>query len=289
MRMNILLFRGRGKARALSRAVATLVLAAFGWAASAQSLSFTGARECAFTGNGVAAPPDVWASAVDAAGLGEARGMSAAVAMLPARYGLPDLRSASAALTVGFGSIGVGFAGEFMGGRLFEQQTMCIGMGAGVAGDCQIGGALVVRREAFERYGSATSLTVDPGCVVIVAPGVRIAASLSNAFGTIAGSPDVTPAQEIRCGASWRSERGLGLMVSARKETRGHITSGIAGEYRLPLSVTLRCGMTDEPMHAGFGGEVTTGRVTFLYAADVHADLGWSHAIEVRWSAGGSE
>jgi len=282
--MNIALFPRHGKA-ACSFLWASVFLPAV---VLSQSLYIAGARAAGLAGCSTSLPNHTWAGVTNWSGCASVNDVSVSFAAVPAPFGLSELRAGAVSIVVPFSGGGTGLLAERMGGDLYRRIVLASGVGIGVGEGMAIGCGLSWHHESYERYGAASSVSVDAGCSMLIADGV-FAGSSCTALATLAGDPDVAPARSTRLGISWEPNVHIRLSAEAQKELR-HSLSLCAGiEYAIIDRLVVRGGLGDEPSRSAFGCTASVGPIRVSYAAAIHTELGWSHAIEVEIAWGKTE
>jgi len=242
-----------------------------------------GARPIALANAFVAIGNSPWSTFYNPAGLASARTVEGSVFLVPEQFGLKELRTISAAAMVPLGVATAGFAVGRFGRELFCETTVALGAGTYLDEGIAVGGSFNLVWNSFERYGSATTPVFDVGALVDVLDGLRLGFRWKNVTAATVGGAGETLAQGQDVGMCYEFSEDSRIAIELEKDIRFPFSIKAGYEQRFVQMLSLRFGVSSNPDKFSFGLGVCFARLEFSYAGYSHAQLGWTHQIELSF------
>jgi hypothetical protein len=235
-------------------------------------------------GAGVSLSGDGWAAFRNPALA--AYGGSVAGTAWSQQFGLPELNREELAVVSHFRRHALGLSASTLGSSLYRESQLGFLWGYAFRPEFRIGAEVRACRLEIENYPSSQAVALTGGVEGSPRSGVFIAAVWRNL-----NEPRLTKYRD-RLGES------LTLGVTAQVTERGLVSADVVQEKRFPAELhvgaevrvlprlVLRVGGRAEPVVPSAGLQVDAGRWSFVYAGDLHPDLGASHQVglEIRLS-----
>jgi hypothetical protein len=242
-----------------------------------------GARPVALANAFVAIGKSPWSTFYNPAGLASARTVEGSVFLVPEQFGLKELRSVSAAAIVPLGVATAGFAVGRFGFELFQETTVAIGAGTYIDEGIAVGGTFNLVRISFERYGSTTTPAFDVGALVDVADGLHLGFQWKNVTAATVGGAGETLAQSQDVGMCYEFSEASRIAIELEKDIRFPFSIKAGYEQWFLQMLSLRFGVASNPDKFSLGLGVSFAGLEFSYAGYSHAQLGWTHQIELSF------
>ncbi len=254
--------------------------------AAAQEGNGRGTKAIALAGAFTAASNNSWAVSYNAAGLAQLRFAQASIFFIPQQFGLPELRTiaASGAFPINPGSLGI--AVERFGFDLFHTTTVSVGYGILLTPIVAVGLTSNLEQVSIERYGSDHVTTFDVGLLGWPTPELSLGFAFRNVTAAAIGAQHERLPQTALLGASFSPLKNFTLLCEFEKEARFPPSIKGALEQTVWGVLSLRCGVANNPDKFSAGFAVRYGGVEFGYAGYSHAELGWTHQVDVTLSWG---
>ncbi len=213
-----------------------------------------------------------------------AEGVSSVGLSWSQEFGLPELSRETISVKFPLRLQRIGVRVSNFGSQLYRETECGVifarSVRSGLSAGVEIGG----RQLSIDSYPSATAVTCALGLCVRPISGLNVAAVWRNL-----NRPKLPNYRD-------RIPEMLVVGVSAQIAKQGLLAADLIQERHFPLEVrigaeaivskgfTLRVGMRAEPVRPSLGFQVDVGRWSFLYAGDLHPDLGPSHSagLEIR-------
>ncbi len=212
---------------------------------------------------------------------GSMRALSVSTGFSPAPFGLPELRTASASITVpfAFGSFFTGISS--CGFDLYRERTFRIGFGSSLSDNLDAGVNLTYYSLAIARYGHRGSMGIDLGLQVRIGVALILGFTACNVTGASVreGSSDIP--QVFAAGLSFRASDEIALVADVSKDLQFPANAGLGVEYAIFGALRLRVGISSSPSTMNAGAGLVTEILQVDYAAHVHPVLGPTHQIGV--------
>jgi hypothetical protein len=235
-------------------------------------------------GAGVALSEDGWAALRNPALA--ARGGSLAGMAWSQQFGLPELTREEVTAVSHFRGHALGVTATTFGSKLYRESQFGLVWARAVRPDLSVGLDIRARWLEIENYSSSHALTLTAGVAGRPLEGLSIGAVWRNL-----NEPRLTNYRD-------RIRASLALGVSAQVTGNGLVTADVIQEQHFPAELrvgaevrvlprlTLRVGGRAEPVRPAAGLQISFGRWSFVYAGDLHPDLGASHQVglEIRLS-----
>lgn len=246
----------------------------------------SGARIAALSGASSALVSETWASQANPASLAACRSSSAAAFVVPALFGLSELRTVGAAAAYPVSGAVLGGSLYRFGFDLYHETGLSLACGLEPADGLAVGGSVHLRLVGIARYGQRTAWSADLGAVAEVTGGVWIGAGVRSLWGAAILLPgqDLPTTVSAAVAASPR-ENTLVIAELEREEGFGpSVKCGI--ECDVVRALTVRGGWATNPETISAGVAVRVGLLEFAYAGSLHGELGWTHAVELQVRGG---
>lgn len=206
----------------------------------------------------------------------------------PAPFGLAELRTAGAIVTMPMGRVGgmpagVGCAIAMTGFDLYREVGTQVIAGV-LTGPLRWGVALGGNFVTIAGYGSDGVLTIDAGVQADCGAGVTVGARGRGLNGPRHGATsNVRPPPDIAVGVLWRPDTLFSVAGDATYERGGSAGWRFGMSWTPVAEVTLRAGIAGEPSRAAMGLGLRLGRLALDLAASAHPDLGWTQSVGVEF------
>ncbi len=203
------------------------------------------------------------------------------VAYAPAWMGLPELSLSTIAFCEPFSFGAVGVSVSRFGFALYRETTLSAMAGLRLGEQFGIGVTVNAFHLAIERYGSAWTLGLDAGAVVLLSPELLFGIAVTNLSAPRIGACRERLPEACTAGISYRPLGDLTLTLEASRESGFPL--GIRGGASCELlgCFALRAGMSDGPETWSAGCGLTLGAVALDYALTTHPALGMSHHLSL--------
>lgn len=240
-----------------------------------------GTKAVALANAFVAIADDPWAIVYNSAGLTQLQDIQCAAFVVPEQFGLSELRTVALAVAVPvhFGTLGL--KAERFGFDLYNESEFGLALARKIDGKISAGITADIHHIAISRYGSVTRLTLEAGMLANILARAALGFSVSNIAGATIGKNNERLPQVLCLGARWCPSNSLLLTLEAEKDVRypASIKAGI--EQKVVSALYLRGGIANNPDKYSIGIALQYLPITFSYAGYSHADLGWTHQIEL--------
>lgn len=235
----------------------------------------------------VAIADNPWAIAYNSAGLLQLRSIEISTFIVPHQFGLPELRTVSAAAAVPLGGPVVGFEVEQFGFDKYKESV--VRLAAAMEIDNRLFGGLTMNlsRLSLGNYGATQATTFNVGLLANVREDIRIGFSAHNIFGARIGSTGERLPQVFFLGASYALLTDLMFIIEMEKDVRFPTMFKGGLEKTLFDFMMVRAGISNNPDKFSAGIGLRYGNVEFGYAGYSHIDLGWTHQVDLSFSLGG--
>ena len=240
-----------------------------------------GIRSIGLAGVRAMLPGDPWALVHNPAALARQPEIRISAFMMPALFGIKELRTIALCGSFSLAGEKVACGVEQFGFDLYRELSGTIGFGKVLANDLSAGFALEWRRTAIKGYGMSDALVVSAGWIVEVAEGLHMGFSGDNILGETIGVNREPLPQRAAMGISFEPLSYALFVLEGEKDIRHALTAKAALEIRLLDILSLRSGISHDPDIVSAGLSVRYETAEFGYAACGHAQLGWTHQIEV--------
>jgi hypothetical protein len=245
-----------------------------------------GARPSALSNAFVALGRSPWSTVYNPAGLASCVEVGCAAFVSPQQFGLKELRSISVAGVFPFPSIAVGVVGGQFGFELYRETSFSLGVGGTIEDGIALGITLNLDRIAIDRYGEVTVSTADGGVLVDVTDGLRLGFVWKNTTASAIGTTGEALPQVQSFGVCYELSASSRLSLELEKDIRFPFDLKLGYEHELLQALTLRLGMSSNPRQFSGGLALRMAGFEFSYAGFSHPQLGWTHQIELSFTAG---
>ena len=267
-------------------AVFALALMSAALSLHAQDHRPPGARIAALSGASCALVAETWSAQANPASLAACTSMAAAAFLTPAPFGLGELRTAGVAAAYPVSGAVLGGSLYRFGFDLYHETGFSLACGLRASGGLDVGGSVHLRFVEIARYGGRLAWSADLGAVVELAGGLWIGAGARSLW----GAAILLPGQDLPTSISAAiaaSPRENTLIIAEIEREEGFDPSAKFGvECAVVAGLTLRGGWATNPETFSAGIAVRVGALEFAYAGSLHAELGWTHAIELQLKGG---
>lgn len=221
-----------------------------------------------------------WALSYNPAGLSTLKSIEISAFFIPQQFGMNELRTVALAgnIPTSFGTFAAGVS-QF-GFALYRETQLSLGFGAAVDWGASAGIAAHLTRISIDQYGAKHVGTVDVGLLAQLQDQVALGFSYKNLFG--AGlSPSERLPQSLSFGASYKPIPSVNVVVEMEKDIRYPLVIKAGAEQTFLDLLTLRAGVSNNPDKFSTGLGIRYGAFEFSYAGYSHAQLGWTHQLEL--------
>lgn len=246
-----------------------------------------GARTLGMSGASAALSNDTWATWTNPGGLTQLLTPEVAFTLSPRPFGLPELSSSSLAFALPLGGGTAGFAGRSFGSETYREIIASVGFGVRTAG-VGVGATLNATHLRIDRYGSATTLGFDLGCLVRILENLRWGFTVDNVNAPSVGQSDERLPRIICTGVAFIPVQNLRILLDMEKTPGFEPSLRLGLEARLRRELAARAGAAGAPDRFSIGLGFQLLKVDIDIASVSHPDLGWSHhgTVSFRWSTG---
>jgi hypothetical protein len=242
-----------------------------------------GARPIALSNAFVAMGNSPWSTVYNPAGLASCYGSEGSLYLSPQQFGMKELRTISAAGVIPFGGGSAGLVLGQFGFELYRETELTAGVGGTIDDGIAIGGAFNIVRISLERYGTATISSYDLGALLEIVSGLRIGFDWKNVTAAkIAGTGESLP-QLLATGLCYDLSAESRATMELEKDIRFPFSLKAGLEHTFLRVLTLRVGMCNNPDKFSCGLGLRVAGFELSYAGYNHAQLGWTHQIEISF------
>jgi hypothetical protein len=252
----------------------------------AQQQRALGVRILGLAGASASLPMEVWGACANPASLAKNAFPTASAFVMPALYGMSELRTVAASVSCPLASGAIGAAASRFGFELYKETAASVGAGFLVLPGVAFGGTFHVRSLAIAHYGSCLSWTMDAGFVAEILDQTWIGTSVRSLLGSVPLMPGNRMPRTLCCGGAVSPAGGTLLVAELEKEGEYPINARIALELFVTEYLAIRTGAATNPQIFSAGASVRLGVAEFGYAGFLHSELGWTHAVELRLRGG---
>ena len=192
-------------------------------------------------------------------------------------YGLRELtyETVSAVLPSPFGNLGISL--QTYGYHLYRENTIALGWGYHYHDKVYYGILVRLNQLRIKNYGSASSLMIDIGCLLLMGNNILAGIAITNLNNTgIKGQNEPHP-QITRAGISYQPFNGVTVAIEFDKDTRYPVEMKGGVEFRLLHETCLRFGFGREPSYFSSGVGLAWNSFSIDYAFTTHPVLGMTH------------
>jgi hypothetical protein len=242
----------------------------------------SGPRAAGMGGAGAAMSGDGWAALRNPALA--ANGCSLAGTAWSQQFGLPELTREEVAVVSHFRGHALGLTAATFGSQLYRESGFGLVWARALRPELCVGLDVGARWLEIEAYPSSQAISLTVGVEGRPLAGISVAAvwrnlnepRLPNYRERIRASLSMGMAAQV-------TESGL-VIVDIVQEEHFPAELRVGAEVRVLPRLTLRVGGRAEPVRPAAGFQVNVGRFSFVYAGDLHPDLGASHQVgfEIR-------
>ncbi len=240
-----------------------------------------GVRSVGLSGVRTVLPGDAWALDHNPAMLTTQWKPRVSAFVAPGIFGLKELRTL--ALNGSFSFVGETVAAglEHFGYDLYKELGIEIGLGHLIAEGLSVGLALELRTTAIKGYGRTQGLLVTAGWSVRITETLHMGFAGENLFGETIGITHQRLPQNAAMGICYNPIPHIMVFFEGEKDVRYPLALRAALELLLFESVALRSGIASNPDLVSAGVSIRHELLEFGYAGYFHAELGWTHQVEV--------
>jgi len=242
-----------------------------------------GAKAIALGNAFVAVADNPWAVAYNPAGLTQLTTFQGSVFFVPRQFDLPELKTAAVAAAYPFTFASCGVSLEQFGFDLYRETSVTVAAGRTIDWGVSAGISLNLQRISIERYGSTQCVTIDVGLLASALDNVTLGFALKNVAAAKIGANGERLPQTLLMGARFTPLSDFQLTVEMEKDTRFPFMVKAGVEQRFFDVFALRLGAASNPdkFSGGFGVRISMFELS--YAGYSHAQLGWTHQLEISF------
>ncbi|MCU7494329.1 MAG: hypothetical protein HF314_04330 [Ignavibacteria bacterium] len=237
-----------------------------------------GARQIALSNSDAALRGDVFSAFNNPAGLSGLRDRELGVFYSPSPFGLKELSNAAAAYTepLPLGTLSLG-ASTF-GFSLYRKNNFLLAYALEIL-DFSLGLSLNLHNLTIKNYGSANSLTLNPGILIPILRELSWGLSVQNILNASIGKESGQIPRVVFTGFSYQPHRTVILNAAIEKSSGSPVSFRTGIEYAIIKYFSLRIGLSTEPDRFSAGAGINYSFLKFDYAVFTHQDLGLTHQI----------
>lgn len=240
-----------------------------------------GARPTALANAYVAVAEDPWSTFYNPAGLSGVTKVHFCGFFVPGQFGLKELRTVSASAAFPFHIAPVGLMISQFGFDLYRETMISLGVGRNLGDGFACGVTVNLLRLSIQRYGQSTTAAFDIGAQVDLIEEVRLGFCWKNMTAAGIGATAEPLPQVQMLGVSYEFSKNSRLLIEWEKDIRYPFSFKGGCEQRFFGFLSLRFGVSTNPDKFSFGIGASKSVVEFSYATYSHAQLGWTHQIEL--------
>jgi len=220
------------------------------------------------------------------ASLAEIGSVSASAFVLPALFGMSELRTMALSLGAPVGPAAIGGSISRFGFDLYHETGVSLAGAARVIKSVCLGAALHALSIGIARYGQSFAWKADVGLIATLGEDLRIGVAVRPLVGELPSLEENRFTRSLLTAISYSPLSGSLLHLELEQE-QGFAPAGKLGLEQVAFDVlTIRSGVATLPESFSAGLGLRLGLLEFGYALWSHRDLGWSHAFEVRFGEG---
>jgi long-subunit fatty acid transport protein len=228
---------------------------------------------------------DAWAVVYNPAGLARIGSPCYSVFFIPAQFGMNELQTKAAAAAVPLRFLAIGVEAEQFGFELYRETVFAAGLAVNFDRFVSAGLGLNLMRFDISKYGSDQNFIMNAGILAQATQDLRFGFCMSNINRAEIGKQGETIPQIYSIGACWQPVEGLTLSAELEKDI-GFPSSIKTGLEKILFGrFALRMGVSNQPDKYAAGFSVKQYCFQFGYAGYSHAELGWTHQIELSYAA----
>jgi len=245
-----------------------------------------GARQAALA-NAAVTLTDVWSAHHNQAGLGHIRHLTAGV-YYENRFLIPELGLAAAAIAIPVSQGSLGISIRNFGYKLYQESKIGLGYGRKFGENLSIGMQLNYHQVRIaDIYGNKSLFTAEVGALYQLGKNLVAAAHVYNP-----GQPRLSefgderlPAA-IRFGLRYQFSEKIMLATEAEKGSYHNPMLRLAMEYRILGILSLRAGISSNPVNSSFGFGIHAKKLLMDFAGAYHPVLGLSPKLALTYAFG---
>jgi hypothetical protein len=279
--INIGIFSNSHKVRSLTAGCIFLVTAYPDAAHSAFEKNGCGSRAISLANSYVAIADDPWAVFYNPAGLARISSIRVAAFFSPGQFGMNELRTVCAGATLPLSFCTGDVVIHQFGYELYKETGVSVAFGWSISEWLSLGTTIHFNRIAIEGYGNASPIAFDVGGIALITDEVHVGWCWKNVANATIGAQSEPLPQSLSMGVCYEITERSRLTVELEKDIHYPIVKKFGYEQQVFDLLFARLGISDNPDKFSCGLGVKVGGVEFSYAGYSHAQLGWSHQIEL--------
>jgi hypothetical protein len=242
-----------------------------------------GAKAIALGNAFVAVADNAWAVAYNPAGLTQLTTFEGSVFFVPRQFDIPELKTASIAAAMPFSFASCGVSVDQFGFDLYRETNLTIAAGKAIDGAIAAGISCNLQRISIERYGTTQCVTIDVGLMASALDNLTFGCAFRNVTAAKIGAKGERLPQTVLMGARFKPLPDFQLTMEMEKDTRFPFVVKAGIEQRFLEVFALRLGASSSPDKFSGGFGVRFSFFELSYAGYSHAQLGWTHQIEISF------
>jgi len=243
-----------------------------------------GARQAAICNSDAASSDDVFAVFNNPAGPAQIPWRETGVFYSPAPFGLKELAAGYAAFCepLNFGTFTAGFM--TYGYTLYRENKFLLSFSNRLMEDLFIGAALNYHHITINNYGSDGSFYLNIGVLGYITPDIHFGFDIININrGTFGSEKDQIPVI-FNTGLSFNYDDVFLIHMGLQKDIIYNYSVSGGMEYVIFDLLTIRTGISTDPVKYSAGTGLHYGHFSFDYAFSLHNDLGAAHQVGLIFS-----
>ena len=245
-----------------------------------------GVRILALGGASTALNSEAWATNGNPASLGGIDVLTASAFVIPGLYGLVELRTLAVCAISPLSGGAIGASVSRFGFELYHETTVSVGCALRAARAVTLGATMHGSSIAIARYGRRLSWTADLGMVASLFEELWFGAAVRSLWGEVPLLPGGDLPTAVSSGLCASPREGTLLVFELEKEEGFPLIAKIGMELLVVEELVVRAGAATNPQTFSAGCSLRLAHLEFGYAGFHHQDLGWTHALEIRFAGG---
>lgn len=244
---------------------------------AAFELDLTGPRSASMGGGGVALTADNWAASRNPALAPDSR--SGAGLSWSQQFGLPELTREELSAVTHFRGHALGLSAASFGSKLYRETEVGVLWAREIRPKLCIGMDVRVRSLDIETYTASQTITLSAGVTAKPVNGVTVGAVWRNLNEPRIPDYHDRIRESLTAGLAAQITDHALIALDVVQEKFFPAEIRVGAEARVLPQLVLRVGGRAEPVRPSAGLQIDVGRWSFLYAGDLHPDLGASHHV----------
>jgi hypothetical protein len=201
-------------------------------------------------------------------------------------FGLPELAREAVTVSSRIGPQPWALRAGTFGSDLYRETEFCVVAARRVASGITLGFELQSRWLYIRNYSYGTAYGATAGIVVEPHQDVTVGAVWRNLNDPRINGYKDRLAESLTIGTALRIRNEGHVVFDIVQESRHAAEFRVGAEAQVLKGLSLQVGARAEPVRPSAGLQIHSGRWTFVYAGDLHPDLGVSHEAGLAMKIG---